>query len=184
MKRVMMHTTSCIDTPSPQIPSFTQTGAFHLISLIRSQRPWGAWPKLARAASLCVWVCVEGGQCAKAYICSLWTCLSRLPSESIWPFTAIQRQRLWLWIQHILSISPRFRCAIIKAVMLKGSKSVNVSICTVYMYAEYCWLLDGVPLPNALMFQCLICVLFTVHNNSTLHRSLNALCLSCLPRCV
>lgn len=81
MKRVMMHTTSCIYTHqahkyhhSHRLGPSTWS---HSLGLRGRGEHGQSWQELL--------VCV----CAKVYICSLWTCLSRLPSESIWPFTAI-----------------------------------------------------------------------------------------------
>lgn len=46
----LWHTPPAVYTPQ----THTQAGAFHPISLIRSRRPWGARPKLARAGRVCV----------------------------------------------------------------------------------------------------------------------------------
>lgn len=48
--------------------ALTQTGAFHPISLIRSWRPWGARPELARGVNVCVHTCKWGAPCQGLYL--------------------------------------------------------------------------------------------------------------------
>lgn len=112
-----MHSTSCTYTPNTWAPSFTQTGAFHLISLIRSLRPWGVWPKLACVLCVCVQSCDRGS--VPRFILAVCGLVSgKLPSESSWLYGQTEMESLVvdsLW----------FTCAITRSVTLKGA---NVSL--------------------------------------------------------
>lgn len=170
MKRVMMHTTSCIYTNIPNTHTHEHQHSHRLKPSTRSHslglkgrgEHGQSWHELLVCVRVCVWGSVPRFIFA---VCGLVS----LVVYHLNPAGRLRKYRYrgfgcgfvtFCLFNHDSSDVPSS-----KLLHCKGS-NLSMTICTIYTHSEYCWLLDCAPLPKPFMFKCLICVLYSVHDNS------------------